>query len=210
MAVTDPVELSSDTPGLRDRLREHLREKSDAQLHALGDLNILRNRCLGFFCSIKCPPTMVIQAYDTAVALRDSGITVMGGFHSLIEKDCLKFLLRGQQPVIVCPARSIERMRLPREWREPLAEGRLLLLSPFASGDHRVTAPLARARNEFVAAIADALLVVHASEGGKTAELCSSAIGSGKPVWVIDNPHNAGLLAAGARPFPMVDLANLW
>lgn len=205
-----PTELSSGTPGLCDGLRAYLREKSDARLYALGDLSILRSRRLGFFCSAKCPATIIIQAYDAAVALREAGVTVVSGFHSPIEKDCLKFLLRGRQPVIICPARGIERMRLPREWQEPLAEGRLLLLSPFPASDRRVTAPLAQRRNEFVRTIADAILVVHASERSRTMEVCTTTIEQGTPLWVIDNPHNAGLLAAGARPFPMVDLANLW
>ena len=44
----------------------------------------------------------------------------------------LTILLRGEQPIVVCPARCLARMRVPREYRAPLEAGRLLLLSPFA------------------------------------------------------------------------------
>ena len=52
--------------------------------------------------------------------LRDAGVAVIGGFHSPIEKDCLDLLLRGTQPVIICPARNIENMRIGKEYRESL------------------------------------------------------------------------------------------
>lgn len=45
-------------------------------------------------------------AYDLAAAPRDAGIPVISGFHTSVEKDCLDFLLKGRQPVVVVPARS--------------------------------------------------------------------------------------------------------
>jgi hypothetical protein len=53
-----------------------------------------------------------------------------------MERECLALLLRGTQPVIVCPARSIGRMRIPAAWKEATARGRLLALSPFAESQH--------------------------------------------------------------------------
>jgi predicted AAA+ superfamily ATPase len=41
-----------------------------------------------------------------ALALREAGIPVIGGFHAPMEKECLDLLLRGTQPVVICPARS--------------------------------------------------------------------------------------------------------
>ena len=48
-----------------------------------------------------------------------------------MERECLRLLLRGNQPVVVCPARGIDNMRIPRDWRPALDDGRLLVLSPF-------------------------------------------------------------------------------
>jgi hypothetical protein len=54
--------------------------------------------------------------------LRGAGIPIIGGFHSPMEKECLDLLLRGQQPIVICPARSIQGMRIcgfpqPGDWR---------------------------------------------------------------------------------------------
>src|SRR5690348_12573481 len=98
---------------------------------ARGDLAILQRPALALFCSIACPGDVILQTYDLARDLRDAGVTVAGGFHAPMERECLHLLLRGTQPIVVCPA---------REWRAPLAEGRLLLLSPFGEGSRRATA----------------------------------------------------------------------
>ena len=117
---------------------------------AIGSLDILNTRLIGFFCSTKCPGNVIIHIYDLARALRDSGISVISGFHAPMEKECLDLLLRGRQPVVLCPARNIEQMRHPTAWRAPIAEGRMLVLSPFGAPHHRATADLAEQRNCFV------------------------------------------------------------
>jgi len=146
-------------------LCEYLGESQPEALTVLGNVDILQQRKLALFCSVKCPGALILQTYDLARVLRDSGVTVIGGFHSPMEKECLRLLLRGTPPIIICPARSIERMRIPSEWKTSLAEGRLLILSPFAEKQRRVTVNLARKRNELVAALADEVFVAHKEEG---------------------------------------------
>lgn len=149
-------------PGFKDRLGEEF------PITALGNLDLVQSRPLALFCSIKCPGDIILRTYDLIRALRDAGIPMIGGFHSPMEKDCLTLLLRGTQPVIVCPARSIERMRRPGAWKQPLAANRLLIVSPFARNHRRITADVAQTRNRFVAALADQILVAHAGPGSKT------------------------------------------
>jgi predicted Rossmann fold nucleotide-binding protein DprA/Smf involved in DNA uptake len=155
---------------------------------------------LALFCSTKCPGNLILQTYDLACTLRDAGVTVISGFHSPMEKECLTLLLRGTQPVIVCPARSIERMRMPSGWKVPFAEGRLLLLSPFTEKFRRVTANLAQKRNEVVAALADAIFVAHAASSSKTEQFCHDMLTLGKPLLTLASDENTGLLTLGARP----------
>ena len=31
------------------------------------------------------------------------GVPMIGGFHTPMEQECLEVLLRGQQPVVICP-----------------------------------------------------------------------------------------------------------
>jgi hypothetical protein len=134
----------------------------------------------------------------------------VGGFHSPMEKECLTLLLRGTQPIIVCPARGLERMRIPTEWKVPLTEGRLLILSPFTGKTHRATAGLARKRNEFVAIFADATFVAHATSGSKTEQFCLNLLTRGKRVLTLEDDENANLLALGARPVRPENISEQW
>jgi hypothetical protein len=77
-----------------------------------------------------------------------------------MERECLNILLKGKQPVIICPARSLEGTRVKTEFRKPLEEGRLLILSPFSSEKQkRISSGSALERNCFVAALADSIFI---------------------------------------------------
>ena len=149
---------------------------------------------------MRCPGDAILKTYDLARALRSVDVTLIGGFQSPIEKDFLDLVLRGPSSVVVCPARGLGTMRIPKGWKNPLAEGRLLLLSFFDDTICRPTAELAAKRNAHVAALAHRLLVAHAEKGGKTEKLCKAALAQGKPVFALDSQDNAHLIEFGALP----------
>jgi len=167
---------------------------------ALGSRQLLGHVKLGLFCSIHCPGKLIVQTYDLVRALRDVGVTLVGGFHSPMEQECLRLVLRGGSPVIVCPARCVQDMRLQPEWKPPLQGGRLLLISPFPPSVRRVTRATALSRNAFVADLADVLFVAYADPGGSTERLCRDALGDGKPVLTFGEPENQHLIELGAQP----------
>ncbi|MCA1595500.1 MAG: hypothetical protein LC772_03620 [Chloroflexi bacterium] len=167
---------------------------------SLGNVHILERRLVALFCSIHCPPQLLAPCLELAQNLRDAGEVFIGGFHSPAERECLKALFAAGAPVVVCPGRSLETFaRLAPEWRAPLSEGRLLLISHFDSGISRVTADSAMRRNRIAAALADELVVVYASPGGKTEQFCREVISWGKPVLTLDCLENAALISLGAR-----------
>ena len=165
---------------------------------------------LALFCSERCPGDLIIKAGDVATKLRETGVTVISGFHSPVERESLRILLRGIQPVIVCPARSIERIRLPAEWRDPILEGRLLLISPFTPKQNRMTAALAAQRNEFVAALACAVLIIYADVGGLIEKLAKKTRSWGKPLIVLESPHTTLLKSLGAHPVNADSIVGVW
>jgi hypothetical protein len=61
-------------------------------------------------------------------------------------------------------------------------------------------------QNQFVTALADALMVPYASPGGKAWATVVSAIGRAQPVYTFDDAENAALLDTGARPAPVEEL----
>lgn len=177
---------NSDCPAfLKNRVSNDLFPK----ICAIGNVNILEQQLLGFFCSVKCPGAIILKTYDLIRDLRNAGITVISGFHSPIEKDCLDLLMRGKQPIVICPARGIETMRIPKSWRAPIQENRLLILSPIENKHRRPTVALAEHRNRFVEMLADKILVAYAANKSKTMQLFSEASMKGKKVYTLDNQN---------------------
>lgn len=180
-------------------LGAYLGEHAPKCISALGNLELLTPGLLALFVSVKCPGNLILQTYDLAGDLRESGITVVGGFHSPMEQECLRILLRGSQPIILCPARNIG-PRLAREFAEPLDKGRILLLSPFEEKNDRPTAEVAFQRNRFVAALADAIFIAYAEPNGKMERLCRQVLAWRKAVLTLDDQANTHLIDLGATP----------
>lgn len=168
---------------------------------SIGNSNLIRNTKLALFCSVKCPGDLILKTYDLAKSLRDEGTTVISGFHSPMEQECLRILLKGKQPIVICPARNVSKMRIPKEWRKPLDEGRLFVASCFDETQNRVTAKTAIIRNEFVADISEAVFFTYAVENGKTEQLCKKIAKNGKLVYTFNSPETQNLIRLGAKHF---------
>jgi predicted Rossmann fold nucleotide-binding protein DprA/Smf involved in DNA uptake len=131
------VQVSESDPDYPTILRDRKAVQQYPCFRAIGNPKLLTDRLLGLVCSKRCPGNAILRTYALAKALRDAQIPVIGGFHSPMEKECLDLLLHGTQPVVVCPARSLEAMKLPRAWRSHISAGRLLLISSFAARHRR-------------------------------------------------------------------------
>jgi len=182
-------------------LTDRMGAQTPMPLTAIGSPEILRHRRLGLICSVRCPGSIVIKTFDAIRELRDAGIVVAGGFHSPMERECLDFLLRGEQPVIVCPAKGLACPRVPRVWRAAIDAGRLLVLSPFDPAVTRTTGAQAQARNEFIAGLSYAVLIPHASPGGKAEAIAQHILVQSQPLFTFPEDENAGLLKLGAQPY---------
>ncbi|GIW83199.1 MAG: hypothetical protein KatS3mg105_5006 [Gemmatales bacterium] len=169
------------------------------QLWLIGRSDLLNERLVGLFCSAKCPGEVILKTYDVIRAIRDAGVAMIGGFHSPMEKECLQLLLRGEQPVVICPAREVQYMRLPFAWRDAIEAKRALVISPFDSRHRQPTAELSERRNDLVGRLAERFFVPHAEPASKTARLCSQLISHGKVVLTLDTHANDHLLHVGAN-----------
>ena len=154
-------------------LAERLGTDAPPHLTTLGNLDLLALPKTALFCSARCPGDAILRAYDQAAKWRGEGRCVISGFHSPVEKECLRILLRGSQPIIICPARSLPK-RVPAEWKKPLADGRLLILSCFTATHRRATTKLAARRNELLVALADEVWFAHITPGGQMERLMKS------------------------------------
>lgn len=114
------VWLSGRDSAFPSNLAKDSGEKTPKRIAALGNLAILYSKPLALIWSVTCPGNLILQTYDVAKDLREGEVPVIGGFHSPMNRECLRILLRGQQPIIICPARSLDGMRLPNEYKKPL------------------------------------------------------------------------------------------
>lgn len=167
---------------------------------AAGDQRIAGCRKICFLCSSQCPGSIILKTFDVVTAWRDERRVVAGGFHSSMERDCFRILLRGRQPIIWMPARSIAGMQLKPDFRPAFQESRLLILSPFKQEQRRITAELASKRNLVLASIADLVFVAHAAPGSRIIQLCQDLLRKDVTLLTIDDPANRPLLDIGAKP----------
>jgi predicted Rossmann fold nucleotide-binding protein DprA/Smf involved in DNA uptake len=185
-----------------------LDDDSPAVLNLLGEPQVLQRVQLGLICSVSCPGSVVIKTYDAIRELRDAGVVVAGGFHSPMERECLDFLLRGAQPVSLCPACGLASFSLDPQQQEAVERARLLVVSIFGPDDTPATTALALRRNKFVAALAGAVFVPHAAPGGKAEATARHAIGWRRKVLTFDDEQNTHLVELGVKPASVRELVH--
>jgi hypothetical protein len=117
-------------------------------------------------CSKACPGAKVIEAMDLAQRWRAENRAVISGFHTLVEKECLRVFLRGPQSIVICPARGLDPFQLAVEWQTKFQRGELLLVSLFDSAIRRPTRETAESRTRLVFALAQRHAIIHATPGG--------------------------------------------
>jgi len=175
----------------------------------IGSLEILKRPLMGLVCSRRCPGDVILKIYDLARSFRDNGIAVISGFHTPMEKEFLDLILRGNHPIVICPARSIVNMRLSKPWRRAISESRLLILSPFPEKYRRMTAALANERNILVAEISHSFFIPYAEPGSQTESLCRAISASGKTIFTFKLNVCSRLVEIGAKPVSLSQIATL-
>lgn len=143
-----------------------------------------------------------------------------GGFHTPLEKDCLDILLKGDQHVTICPARSgasVKTLYKGKLWqavKQGMADGRVTLESPFPDTVKRATKKTAIIRNTWMVERAAAVLILHATPGGETERMAKLAVELGKPLATLDHPANQHLINLGAYPTsasdPLLGQSDRW
>ncbi len=181
--------IDQDSPFYPVSLVKRMGKDAPIRLWAIGRPDLINMPKTAFFCSNRCPGNAILTAMDQAQEWREQGRCIISGFHSPIEKECLQILLRGVQPIIICPARSLERMRIPKQWQTGIETGRILLLSPFSPSHHRISAKLSKYRNQLIAALADEVFFGHITPGGRIDRLSKQIEKWGIPVKAMEeNP----------------------
>ena len=101
---------------------------------------------------------MVLKCYDWATGKHEG--CVISGFSSKLEKDALHFLLKSKCPVILVLARRMCKV-IPDELKEPVEQGRILIIS--TSKAVRQSKQTALERNRYICEMADRIFFVGAT-----------------------------------------------
>src|SRR5689334_19878139 len=97
----DPLPIHKGEPSYPAALYLHLADHAPTPVMARGNPALLHRKPLvALFCSVQCSEPVILQTYDLAHALCEAGVTVISGFHSPMEKECLAMLLQERSPTI--------------------------------------------------------------------------------------------------------------
>ena len=141
-------------------------------METVGNIGLIGSqKKVAFFSSRKIAPDDVLRCYDWAAKMRDSDACIVSGFQSPLEKDVLRFLLRGKVSIILVLARSLWK-KVPDELRDALDSGRLLIVSPVFAA--RVSASTAAARNRWILENCDSVYVGALDPAGQLARQMSN------------------------------------
>ena len=131
-----------------------------AETKYLGNKQLLNLHKIGFIASRHASTLDVIPTLDWAVEISKSmDVAVVSGFQSPLEKDVLKFFLRGVCPIIIILARGMYR-KLPEALQTPMDQQRLLIISNESDNTTRVSEITAHKRNEYVISISDEMKII--------------------------------------------------
>ena len=121
----------------------------------LGNKALLDRWKIGFLASRKISTSTILPTLDWAVSVSQrTDVAVVSGFHSRLEKDVLKFLLKGKCGIIVVLARGMYR-QLPKLYEAAMNENRLLVIALEKETVTRVSEYTAHRRNKYVERLAD-------------------------------------------------------
>ena len=193
-----------------DRLKSHLGDQAPAILFGIGDRSLLRGGGVAIVGSRDVDEAGRAFAQDVAARCARGGMCVVSGGARGVDQLAMTAALATGGEVIGVVADKLLRRSVTREAREGLANGRLLLLSPYRP-EAGFNAGNAMARNKLIYAMADYGLVVSATcnRGGTWAGAVEEMKRNhARPVFVrVEHSApggNSKLAERGAIPFPDV------
>lgn len=140
----------------------HCAERVGAELAArivgAGETALLAEPLLGLIASRECPGHVLLETLDRVPEWVKAGRVIVSGFHSPLEQQVLRSALRRKGRVVKVLARGMTDYRPTQEEREPLAAGRMLVITACPPEVRRTTRETSLARNRLVLALASEMV----------------------------------------------------
>ena len=144
-----------------------------ARIIGVGETSLINKPLLGLIASRECPGNVLLATLERVPQWAKAGRVIVSGFHSPLEQQVLRSLLRRNGLAIKVLARcfSASGYRLAKEEQDAFANGRLLIISAFGADTPRVTRVSAIKRNELVIALSTEVVTPFISKGSPLEEL---------------------------------------
>jgi predicted Rossmann fold nucleotide-binding protein DprA/Smf involved in DNA uptake len=128
--------------------------ESASRIVGAGETALLAEPLLGLIASRECPGHVLLETLDRVPEWVKAGRVIVSGFHSPLEQQ----VLRRKGRVVKVLARGMTDYRPSAEEREPLAAGRMLVITACPPEVRRTTRETALARNRLVLALASEIV----------------------------------------------------
>jgi len=144
-----------------------------ARIIGNGETSLIDKPLLGLIASRECPGNVLLATLERVPQWVKAGRVIISGFHSPLEQQVLRSLLRrnGYAIKVLACCFSASGYRLAKEEQDAFANGRLLIISAFGADTPRVTRVSAIKRNELVIALSTEVVTPFISKGSPLEEL---------------------------------------
>jgi predicted Rossmann fold nucleotide-binding protein DprA/Smf involved in DNA uptake len=146
---------------------------SGQNFHGIGNADLLDEPLLGLLSSRECPGHVLLETLDRVAEWVKAGRVIVSGFHSPLEQQVLRSLLRRKGRVVKVLARGVTEYRPLPEEREPLEADRLLVITACPPEARRTTRDTALVRNRLVLDLAAEIVAPHIAAESPLAMLLS-------------------------------------
>lgn len=142
-------------------LRDRLGPDGPDSLTVVGNVGLLEAPLLGLIASRECPGHVLLKTLEQVPVWVKAGRIIVSGFHSPLEQQVLRSLLRRNGRAVKVLARGLGDgyYRPTADEREPLETGQMLILTACSPCDKRITRITALERNRLVLALAAECMV---------------------------------------------------
>lgn len=158
-------------------LQNRLGAEAPDQWFAIGNPALLDEPLLGFIASRECPGHILLETLDRVPEWVKTGRIIVSGFHSSLEQQVLRSLLRRNGRAVKVLARGMTDYRPTAIEREPLKAGRMLVITACPPQAKHTTRETALERNRLVLALATETVIPFVAESSPLAELAAEQSG---------------------------------
>ncbi len=147
-----------------------------ARIVGAGEMALLAEPLLGLITSRECPGHVLLETLDRVPEWVKASRVIVSGFHSPLEQQVLRSVLRRNGRVVKVLARGMTEYLPQPEEREALAAGRMLVITAFSQEVRRTTRETALARNRLVLALADEVVVPYVAADSPLAAVLEKSV----------------------------------